>query len=142
MLGLERPLSSGFDYIFAEDSAIDQNHSDYDPEAYEEDLDPKHLPLKPGERPTVFQCKPLGRVALAMVKELVEQDRRMDAQQVAVQYGLSAIKDGPPELAVERDKTGRIKTSTMDGLFEHFGLVTFFPRLANAIVNRSNISPF
>ena len=141
MLGLDKPLSSSFSYIFPEDSAVDRDHPDFDEEAYEEDLDRKHLPIKEGERPTVFECKPLNRIALTTVMELVEQKHHNDASQVTVAYGLQRIVDGPPVDLTNRDRGNRLKTKTLDELFDVFGFAVF-ARLGGIIMMRSTVSPF
>jgi len=70
------------------------------PEAYEEDLAQKHLPVLPGQVPTEFVCKPLSRVAINSVSDAYATLSAPEAAQVVVSWGLKEIKNGLTTLDV------------------------------------------
>ncbi len=143
MLQLKQALTGTYEYMFHEDAAIDREHPDFDPKAYEEDWDPKHLPVKSGEKPTRFICRPLSREAVTKVVGLTGpagMDNQTEAAQLTVAYGLRSIANGP-DVPWKVGNGDRLDSKTMDALFQVYGLA-FFGRLAQVIFARSALSPF
>ena len=142
---VKHPLTASFEYIFSEDDAVDHSHADFDATRYERELEPQYLPLRAGERPTRFVCKPLARevmTKIARITGITGTDNYAEACQVAVAYGLKSIIDGPLDLQLKFDRSGeRLENKSLDDLYNIF-MFGFFSRLGEAIVRRSTLSPF
>ena len=141
MLQLKESLTARFNYIYPEDPAVDKDSQDYDPDGYEETLDPDKLPMQPGSEATVFVCKPLERRAMNKVITLHDSDQNHDAAQVAVAYSLVDVKNGPEDLELTRLKDGSLDGKSLDALYNGFGY-TIFSKVGGAIMRRSTASPF
>lgn len=139
MIRLQESLTAQFCYVFPEDDAVDKEHEDFDEEAYDESFDLTHLPIRSGEQPTRFYCKPLSRKALTLVID--NKDNVTLAMQVAVAYGLHNVENGPEDFSFKR--TGdrdRLPDAMMDKLYKAFG-IRVLQRVGNVIVSRSTIGP-
>jgi hypothetical protein len=126
MLIINRSLTGTVPYIYSEDPAIDKKHLAFSKELYRETRDSKHVPVRDGERPTVFHLKSLSMRRLQRIMSMRNLDGTISPEQYgeAVAFGLKKVDDfevdGKPfELKLESiGSEERVKNKSLEAIFK------------------------
>ena len=118
-------LKRSFDFIWADDPALDKEHPDFNYEAWQETGEAIRLPFKAGQSPTIFRCRKLPRKALLDLQRIMREAHNKEPAEAehslalvamsAVECGLKSVENWDMPLKLE---AGRLSDETMDLLFE------------------------
>lgn len=142
---ISRSLLGTFRHVWDQDPALDKENEAYSFESFTRTGDMKHLPVKEGQKLTVFQLAPLSRRQFQEVIQLRTQERPIDAAVLAVSFGLRGVENfydaAGQELQVtfitDGDGTKRVSPATLDQLYD----VSLIGQLGTRIINESTLRP-
>jgi hypothetical protein len=142
MIDLSKPLTATFRHISSADPAVDKDHPDYDQELYGESWDTRHIPIREGSLPTVFQCVPLSRLAFRQIQQRMDSGQQAEAMQDAIAYSLRGIENGGDLVLkfVRTDAGRKLHRTSLDLICapQHTSIWT---ELALRIIRSSTLSP-
>ncbi len=142
---ISRTLLGTFKHVWDQDPALDRESEAFSHESFVRTGDMKHLPVKEGQRLTIFELAPLSRRQFQEVIQLRTQERPIDAAVLAVSFGLRGVQNfydaSGQELQVafitEGDGTKRVSPATLDQLYD----ISLIGQLGTRIINESTLRP-
>jgi hypothetical protein len=142
---ISRSLLASFKHVWDKDGALDTANPIYDHAEFVKTGDLKYVPVKEGERLTIFELAPLSRVQFQRVLGLRVQGDAIDAAALALAYGLRGVQnlhdENGNEVTVKRqtDDLGELRASkaTLDAIYD----MTLIAQLGTRIINESTLRP-
>ncbi len=138
---LRASLTSRLRFVWSQDSALNTEAEGFDEawKTYEKTVDPAELPVRAGDRLSIFHCERLTREAFYRFQNLVDADRARACDE-AIRTSLKAVEnvelsDGRPlELEFEN---GVVASGSLDRIFHN----ELFQEMAAFVLMRSRLDP-
>lgn len=95
MLVINRSLIGTIKYVYSDDPALDKKDPGYNPDAFESSGDMAHLPVKLGEKLTIFHLKSLSMKRVQRITSMKRLDGDFTAEQFGecVAFGLKDVEN-------------------------------------------------
>ena len=133
-------LKREFDFIYADDPALDKENPLFDYDAWQDTGELSRLPCKEGQSPTVFRCHKLSASITMDIEFALRRAQSMNedaatnyglslAALSAVKHGLKSVENWDIELEFE---SGALTDASLDRLYDvapglvgHMGLTIY-----------------
>lgn len=136
---ISRTLTGHRAHVWSMDPSIDRDHADYNWEEFLKDGEMKHLPVREGERLTVFRLAPLTRMQMMRVMEMDGMQRVNEAVAFGLRGADNYTVDGE-SVVLEFKHQGderRVHEKSLNRVFDPM----LFAELGSRILSISTLDP-